>query len=158
MNAAQEELARVEKIVEDYQTKKGISSIKVKNGVDLYINMGKAELKTLSREECAEACVILTNYAAYLQEVYNKEVARANWAESEIKRILASQTKQYYAPSHEERKAMAIKDNEYASALSKVKTWAQNVADRLSFMAHRIDAIAKAYQQLSQAKRNYDRQ
>lgn len=150
----EDKLKQIEVILSDYMLKKGIIPFENdKNLVWRYLEMAPAEMKTLTLEECCEAGILLNRYAAFVQQCFNLELSRVNWAEDKIKIAIAKVTQNYKGASYEERKAAAIKDDEYATSLLSVKRWAQAVADRLSFMSHRIEAIAKSYQYLSQTKR-----
>lgn len=146
-------LAEVEKILDNYQNKKGIIPLKSKNEAEAYLNMQQEQMRSLQPDECYEAGIVLCQYATFLQEAYNREHSRANWAEAEIKRTVTKQMKQYNSPSAEERKYLAIMGDEYIAKLDKLRMWAQALADRLSFMANRVDATARAYLSLAQHRR-----
>jgi hypothetical protein len=153
---AQSKLDNVVKQIEVYlENKRGLTQLKVHNYVEKYINMPQEEMRRLEQSECAEAGLILTRYAGYVQECYNKELSRLNWAEAEIRRAITPELNQYNKAyqTYEERKALAIAGNEYTARLEELRTWAQTLVDRLAFMAQRIDAIARAYFNLQQSKR-----
>jgi hypothetical protein len=151
--SASQRLQNVERQIDDYQKRIGCLPIKPKNEAEEFINMTRAEMKQLTWEECAEAGVVLMQYASFLQEAYNKELGKASWAEAEIKRKIAHSINQYKGPSYEERKNAAIQGDEYTAALDKLHAWAQSIAERISFMANRVDAVARAYMSLSQVKK-----
>jgi hypothetical protein len=146
-------LVEIEKILDNYQTRKGILALQSKNEAEKYLNLPQAEIRTLQVDECFEAGIILCQYATFVQEAYNRELTRANWAESEIKRTVTKQMKQYNSPSADERRYLAIMGDEYTAKLDKLRMWAQALADRLSFMANRVDATARAYLSLAQHRR-----
>jgi hypothetical protein len=146
-------LVEIEKILDNYQTRKGILALQSKNEAEKYLNLPQAEIRTLQADECFEAGIILCQYATFVQEAYNRELTRANWAESEIKRTVTKQMKQYNSPSADERRYLAIMGDEYTAKLDKLRMWAQALADRLSFMANRVDATARAYLSLAQHRR-----
>jgi hypothetical protein len=155
LSLAQAELNQIQKTIQNYTASKGIYQLKVQNDVDIYMNMQKDEIRKLSYEECCEAGIILSRYAAYLQDAHNTEISRVNWATSEVLRTVAPQVKQYGDKFHsfEERKVLAMIGNDYTKEVDRIRMWAQAIADKLAFMANRVDAVAKAYLSLSQAKR-----
>jgi hypothetical protein len=151
--SASQRLESVQRQIDDYQKRIGCLPIKTKNEAEEFLNMTRAEMKQLTWEECAEAGVVLMQYATFLQEAYNKELGKASWADAEIKRKIAKSINQYKGPSYEERKNAAIQGDEYTASLDKLHAWAQSIAERISFMANRADAVARAYMSLAQAKR-----
>jgi hypothetical protein len=97
-------------------------------------------------------------YALHLQTVYNKEQSRVNWANDNLRRIMANTVHNNQGRSAEERRLIAIKENEYARKLDELKTWAQMIVDRLAFESARVEFIARAFLSLQQSKRQrYDR-
>lgn len=158
VSAAQAKLENVVKQIEQYITNKGILTLKIQNDVETYLNMSREEMHRLEASECSEAGIILMRYAGFLQECYNKELARLNFAEAEIRRAITPQLAQYNKAyqTYEERKSLAIAGDDYLSKLEELRMWAQAVADRLAFMSQRVDAIAKGYFNLQQTKRRPD--
>lgn len=147
-------------MLENYQAKKGVLKIKPKNQAEIFLNMAKEEMRLLTAEECAEGIVILSQYTAYLQDLYNQEIARVHWLDAEIERIVAPLVIQYkadYQP-YEERKNLAIDGNDRTKELMRLKKYAQSAADRLFFMSNRIEVVTKAYTSLMQTKRKWYRQ
>ena len=152
-DTAKDKLANVEKVMSDYLSGKGILKLTSRNEAEIYLNMPRDQMRKLLPEECSEAAVILTQYGAFLQDCYNTELSRVNWAEAEIKRTIATEVKQYNSPAADERRTLAINGNEYAQALDKLKTWAQAGVDKLSFMSNRVETVARAYIALAQIRR-----
>jgi cytochrome c biogenesis factor len=152
---AKDRLLRVESLLNEYQQRKGIIQLKVKNDVDIFINMSKEEMRRLTPEEACEAGIILTRYAAFIQDAYNIETGRIHWIDNEIRRTITQEMKQYAVryQTFEERKQLAVMGNDYTAELDKLRMWAQATADRLSFMSNRIEMVAKAYMALAQIKR-----
>lgn len=142
-------------MLSNYHERYGVLAIKVKNEAEVYLNISKHELKHLSTEECGEANVILTQYAIFIQDMYNKEISRVTWAKDEINRIIAPKLSQYdkQYKSHEEKRCLAIDESDYTRKLEELKGLAQASADKLYFIANRIESLAKAYATLVHTKK-----
>jgi hypothetical protein len=153
---AEQRLAHVEKQITEYEQRKGVLAIQPRNDVEEYLNMSRDQMRKLSADECGEAGAILGLYALHLQTVYNKELAKVNWTNDNIRRIIAAQVKQYSAKSADERRLLAIRENDYAKRLDELRTWAQMVVDRLAYQSARVEFIARAYLALQQSKRQYN--
>ena len=150
-----ERLSQIEQKVDTYHETKGIIKLTPKNNAKTYLELESNAMRGLNEQECCEASIVLNQYSAFLQESYNKELSRVNWATSEMKRVSAPQLKQYAGKfqSYEEKCNLVIAGDEHVSELDRVRMWAQQLADRLNFMAQRVDAIAKSYLALAQSKR-----
>jgi hypothetical protein len=155
IESALEKMQNVVKQIEKYQTKKGLLALKVKNDAEIYLNMSANEMKHLPAEECAEAGVLLMQYAMFVQETYNKEMARVNWAEDEIIKVTTpdiAKAGERYSP-YEERKNIAIGLNEYTIKLQELKRMAKSSVDSLYFMSNRAESVAKAFMTLAQIRK-----
>ncbi len=112
-----------------------------------YINMSLEDIRSISYETCNEAAIVLSQYAFYLQKLYNEEVAKANWATAQLRRVLADEVMQYNAPSADERRMQATKHNDVAMGLEQARVEAQAKADTLAFLAARMDSLADKFLQ-----------
>jgi hypothetical protein len=110
-------------------------------------------MEKLTVEECAEAALLLGGFSFYLQRSYNREVARVNWANSCIKNMLAGRESQY-SGSWDSQYNQAIKEDGYASKLKKIQVYAQQRADRLTYLANSVKNISDLFVNLQRAKVN----
>jgi hypothetical protein len=153
--SAQELLARINKALDEYETKQGLPVGQPHREAERYLNINHKELSKMSPEECGEAAVVLAQYAFHLQRSYNAELSRINWSADNVSRTISDEIQQYRASSLEERRQLAIRGNEYASKLDQIRTWAQARADRLSYLSSRVEFLAKSMMELQQTKRRY---
>src|SRR3954463_11777850 len=88
-----EEIALLDKILDEDETKIGISLAAQKSNteVEKYLNLESAQLFKMSAEECGVGSVLLSQFAFHLQKFCNKYVTRSNWAEGRIKRVIADE-------------------------------------------------------------------
>lgn len=144
---------RVTKALDDYEKSVGIPTIEPHSEAEQYLNMTHFQLSKLTAIECGEAAAVLAQYAFHLQRSHNKEAARSNWAEESTDREIAPKLSQYNAYSFKERRMLAVADNEYALNLDKIKSWGKARAERLAYLASKVEFLAKTMLELQQTKR-----
>jgi hypothetical protein len=85
----------------------------------------------------------------------NREQARVRWAEEAVKRIIANKLRGAGSTycSYEERKLLAIRNDDAALKVDGLRIKAQLRIDRISYMATRVENVAKALLDLQQTKR-----
>jgi hypothetical protein len=153
---AEKKLAQAEKMLEEYELRKGVLPIRVNNEAENYLNMDANQLRKLNADECGEAATILSLYAVHLQKVFNDQLARVNWANAQISKAIYKEVQQQSGYSAEERKLKVVYSNEYTRKLAEIRTIAQAVVDRLSYMTARIEFVARTLLSLQQSRRkNY---
>ena len=110
------------------------------NEIHKYLALSREQLGKLIPSDCSEISYLLSEYAFHLQRSYNRELTRINWATSNIKQIIIKDMQQLnkYNP-YIERFEEAIKNNEIATRLNKIKIYAQQRADRINFLASQIN-------------------
>tara|TARA_R110001599_G_scaffold312046_3_gene519584 strand:- start:1168 stop:1653 length:486 start_codon:yes stop_codon:yes gene_type:complete len=155
-NKPQERLDHIDSVLDEYEGSLGLSKYtdafhdpSVKN----YMAMPRQQMEKLTVEECAEAALLLGGFSFYIQRSYNREVARVNWTNSCIKSMLAGRESQY-SGSWESQHNQAIKEDSYANKLKKIQVYAQQRADRLTYLANSIKNISDLFVNLQRAKLN----
>lgn len=149
----QEKIHKIDVALAEYEQLRGLPPFKINGEAEKYLNISLTELRQLSSVDCAEAAVLLAEFAFSLQRSYNEEMAKVNWATDEIRHAIAQEIKQYTAPSAEERKLLAIQGNEYAAKLDKICRWTKAKADRLAYLAGRAEFLGRTLMSLHSAKR-----
>lgn len=148
-------LEQLEKILDEYENSVGMKLDFTQDDVNeneslLAVSLSRA--KNLTPRECGEYAVALQRYATYLQKLINKEQSRVTWAEESIKKIIAPRLQQQRGSSYEERKMSAIRENDAAQKLDRIRVNAQIRINRLGFLPTRIDAIARALGNMQQRR------
>lgn len=142
---ARENMENLDKILDEYEQKIGLPQLKESTYSDIedYLNMSRDELEKLTPEACGEIQYRLKAYSVYLGRIYNKEIARVNWAENLIYSVVAKDIGQYSGYGGAKiQLAQAIKGNEYAAELERIRIYAQQRANRLNFVATSIRDLA----------------
>ena len=142
-------LDELESGLDKYEEKIGLV---VQPRISQYLNVTNEQMKKMSVEELDEAAFDLANYGIYFQKEYNKHVSRVNWAEANIRAIVAKELGNVKAYSPEERKAAVVNYNEHAAKLESVRIREQACVDRLNFINRRIDVLADRFSHLKESK------
>tara|TARA_Y100000310_G_scaffold321705_1_gene379702 strand:+ start:207 stop:695 length:489 start_codon:yes stop_codon:yes gene_type:complete len=155
-NTAKERLDQVEAVLDEYEGKLGIGSYSEDfhdQSVKKYMSMPRQQMEKLTVEECAEAALLLGGFSFYLQRSYNRELARVNWASSNLKKMISGREDQYRG-SWDSQYYQAVKEDGYASKLDNIKTYAQQRADRLTYLATSVKNLSDLYINLQRSKIN----
>ena len=155
-NTAKERLDQVEAVLDEYEGKLGIGNYSEDfhdQSVKKYMSMPRQQMEKITVEECAEAALLLGGFSFYLQRSYNREVARVNWATSNLKKMISGREQQY-SGSWDSQYYQAVKEDGYATKLDNIKTYAQQRADRLTYLATSVKNLSDLYINLQRSKIN----
>ena len=75
-----------------------------------------------------------------------------NWADETIKETIAEDINNYKGYGYIEKSFQAIKNNEKASALNKIKKYAKQRSDRLQYLANSIKHLSDIMLSIQRAK------
>ncbi len=148
MRTAKEDIAYWDNILDDYEKSIGLpkynKSALPEEELESYLTMDRQVLEKLTKEGCAEICYRLAQFGFHIQRTINREHARHNWAENEIKKTIADEIQQQKGYGYVEKSLQAIKHNERASALDSIRIYSQQRIDRLSYLAGGIKNLSDA--------------
>lgn len=149
MNAktSKDELKYWDDILDEYENSIGLgiysdSHSFTENELNLYFTMNRDAIEKLNPEDCAQISYRLAQYAFFLQRTLNREIARHNWAEENIKETIADEINNYKGYGFMEKSLQAIKHNDKATSLNKIKKYAQQRMDRLSYLANSVKNLS----------------
>tara|TARA_R110000744_G_scaffold73552_2_gene147250 strand:+ start:2605 stop:3093 length:489 start_codon:yes stop_codon:yes gene_type:complete len=155
-DTAKERLDQVEAVLDEYEGRLGIGGYSEDfhdQSVKKYMSMPRQQMEKITVEECAEAALLLGGFSFYLQRSYNREVARVNWATSNLKKMISGREGQYKG-SWDSQYYQAVKEDKYATKLDNIKTYAQQRADRLTYLATSVKNLSDLYINLQRSKIN----
>jgi hypothetical protein len=121
-----------------------------------YLEMASTERASLTPEDCAEAQIVLSQWATHVSRAQQREETNSFLLEEEIQRIISprlGQQRQY--ASVDERRALAIREDTVAQRLELQRLAAVAKAKRLSYIATHVGYIAKAYRDLADSRRRH---
>ena len=104
--------------------------------------MSRDIIEKLTPEDCAQIALRLSQYALFLQRTLNRENARYYWADECIKETIADDINNYKGYGYIEKAPQAIKHNDKANSLNKIKKYAKQRMDRLSYLASNIKNLS----------------
>jgi hypothetical protein len=117
------------------------------------LEMTPNERSKLSPDEAAEACVVLSQYAAHLTRVAQRAETEAFLLQERVTALVAPHLERQQAWGNEMKRVLAVLENPEVTALDTRRVAAEAKAKRLMFFAARVDAVARAYQNLANARR-----
>lgn len=145
---------KIDEILDEYETSIGLSRFKeqaMEDEVKKYLSMDRNQIEKLSLQECGEAALMLGGLSFHIQRCFNRENSRVNWADNLLKKTIAGEELQYRG-SWESQYNQAVKHNDYANDLLKLKNYAKQRADRLTYLASSAKNMSDLYKNLQMAK------
>lgn len=147
VKTSKDELKYWDDILDEYENSIGLgiysdSHSFTENELNLYFTMNRDAIEKLNPEDCAQISYRLAQYAFFLQRTLNREIARHNWAEENIKETIADEINNYKGYGFMEKSLQAIKHNDKAISLNKIKKYAQQRMDRLSYLANSVKNLS----------------
>lgn len=147
LKTSREEVKYWDDILDEYESSIGLGKYSenhsfTEDELNSYFTMNRDSVEKLSPEDCAQISYRLAQYAFFLQRTLNREIARHNWAEENIKETIADEINNYKGYGFMEKSLQAIKHNDKATSLSKIKKYAQQRIDRLSYLANSVKNLS----------------
>lgn len=147
VKTSKDELKYWDDILDEYENSIGLGTYSdshsfTENELNLYFTMNRDTIEKLNPEDCAQISYRLAQYAFFLQRTLNREIARHNWAEENIKETIADEINNYKGYGFMEKSLQAIKHNDKATSLNKIKKYAQQRMDRLSYLANSVKNLS----------------
>lgn len=143
---AKEEISYWDNILDEYENAIGlpryVSSFMAEEELSGYLSMSRDEIEKLTPEDCGQVAYRLSQFSFHTQRTVNREQARYDWAEDTIKSIIADEINSYKGYGYVEKSMQAIKHNEKASSLEKIRKYAKQRLNRLSYLATSINNMS----------------
>jgi hypothetical protein len=141
-----EQVSEWDRILDEYENSIGLGTYKSdsfsETELNNYFTMTRDELEKTTPEVCGEIAYRLGQFAFHVQRSLNREFSRLNWADESIKDIIADEINNYKGYGYIEKSLQAIKHNDKASALNKIKKYAKQRSDRLQYLANNIKHLS----------------
>ncbi len=153
-NTPTERLGKLDEILDQYESNLGLSAYSNNfhdNSVHELMSMPRQQMEKLTVDQCAEAALALGGFSFYLQRSYNREIARVNWAEGAIRNVISGRESQYRG-SWDSQYYQAANEDGYTKKLLAIKKYAQQRADRLTYLASSVKNLSDLYVNLQRAK------
>jgi hypothetical protein len=136
-----------DKVLDEYESSIGLGKYADTHGfldseLNGYFTMSRDDIEKLTPEDCAQIAMRLSQYAFFIQRTLNREIARHNWSDESIKEVIADELNNYKGYGYIEKSLQAIKHNDKASGLNKIKKYAKQRIDRMSYLANNIKNLS----------------
>jgi len=151
---ARERLAKLDSVLDEYESSLGLPSFNDNFHDDTakkYLQLTRNQIEKLTPDQCSEAALLLSSLAFHIQRSYNREIARINWADKVLKSTIAGK-EQSYRGSWESQFNQAVKEDGYTSKISDIKRYAQQRADRLTYLSSSIKGMSDIFLSVQRSK------
>jgi hypothetical protein len=153
---SKEEVKYWDDILDEYEQSLGLNLYKndalPEIELNEYLTMNRDILEKLTPEDCAQIAYRLAQFCFHIQRTINREIARYNWAEEIIKETIADELNNYKGYGYIEKSIQAIKHNDKAQSLNKIKNYAKQRSDRLSYLANSIKNLSDVILSIQKSK------
>lgn len=153
---SKDELSYWDSILDEYETSIGLprynNNIMSESELNTYLTMSRDEIEKLTPDDCGQIAYRLSQFSFHTQRTINREQARFDWADETIKSIIANELNSYKGYGYLEKSLQAIKQNEKASALDKIKKYAQQRINRLAYIATSINNLSNILMNIQKNK------
>lgn len=155
-SSSSEQVNYWDKILDEYENSLGFPMYSPQllpmEELNQYLTMDRNSLEKLSPEDCAQISYRLGQFSFHIQRSVNRENARYNWADETIKESIADEINNYKGYGYIEKSSQAIKHNDKASSLNKIKKYAKQRSDRLTYISSSIKNLSDILLSIQKAK------
>jgi len=146
-----------DKVLDEYEKSLSLSNYSTSHSftedeLNGYFSMTRDVIEKQTPESCAEIAARLVQYSFFIQRTLNREIARYNWADETIKEVIADEINNYKGYGYIEKSLQAIKHNEKATSLNKIRKYAKQRMDRLSYLANNIKNLSDVFLAVQKVK------
>jgi hypothetical protein len=143
---SKDEVSYWDNILDEYENSIGLPKYNAilmsEEELSNYLSMNRDEIEKLTPEDCGQIAYRLSQFSFHTQRTINREQARYDWSEDTIKSIIADEINSYKGYGYVEKSSQAIKHNEKASSLEKIRKYAKQRLNRLSYLATSINNMS----------------
>lgn len=145
-NSSSDQINYWDKILDEYENSIGLPiyspQLLPMEELNQYLTMDRNSLEKLSPEDCAQISYRLGQFSFHVQRSVNRENARYNWADETLKEVIADEINNYKGYGYIEKSSQAIKHNDKAASLNKIKKYAKQRSDRLTYISSSIKNLS----------------
>ena len=151
---ARERLEKLDNVLDEYESSLGLPQFHNDfhdDSAKQYLQLTRDQIEKLTPEQCSEAALLISSLAFHIQRSYNREVARINWADRILKSTIAGK-EQSYRGSWESQFNQAVKEDGYANKIADIKRYAQQRADRLTYLSSSMKNMSDVFLNVQRSK------
>jgi hypothetical protein len=144
--SSKDEIEYWDNILDDYENQLGFTKYKSdvlsEEELNAYLVMNRNELEKLTPDDCGQIAYRLSQFSFHIQRTLNREQARHDWAEDTIKTVIADEINSYKGYGYLEKSLQAIKHNDKAISLDKIRKYAKQRINRLAYLANSLNNLS----------------
>ena len=151
---ARERLAKLDSVLDEYESTLGLPQFNNEfhdDSAKQYLQLTRGQIEKLTPEQCGEAALLISSLAFHIQRSYNREIARINWADRILKSTVAGK-EQSYRGSWESQFIQAVKEDGYTTKIADIKRYAQQRADRLTYLSSSMKNMSDVFLNVQRSK------
>ncbi len=135
---------QLDQILDEYEERRHLVFPKtVPSGIDSYLNMEREYIEKLSREECNEIAIQLSQYSLYMHRLANREKARLSFCTNIINQSCAKVWSNYNEYLKADLKIYLIaQENPLVEKALKIRNHSQIRLDDLDGLARMIENLS----------------
>ena len=144
----------LDQALDEYEKKTGLPAFLENNShqdIEKYLSMSRDKMEKLTIQDCAEIAIVISSFSFHLQRCLNRENSRANWANNKLKEIVSGKEQQYRG-SWDSQFNQAVQEDSFTRKLLKLKNYAQQRSDRLTFLSSLAKHLSEMYVNLQRSK------
>lgn len=144
----------LDQALDEYEKKTGLPTFLENNShqdIEKYLSMSRDKMEKLTIQDCAEIAIVISSFSFHLQRCLNRENSRANWANNKLKEIVSGKEQQYRG-SWDSQFNQAVQEDSFTRKLLKLKNYAQQRSDRLTFLSSLAKHLSEMYVNLQRSK------
>lgn len=153
---SKDEISYWDSILDEYETSIGLPKYQPgmlpESELNLYLTMSRDELEKLTPDDCGQIAYRLSQFGFHIQRTINREQARYDWSDDSIKTTIADEINSYKGYGFLEKSIQAIKHNDKANSLDKIRKYAKQRIDRLSYLANSINNLSNILMNINKNK------
>lgn len=152
----EKEWEQVEAALQQFEQRIGIGGLAATD-LDDWLTLDVKQLDKISAEECANASLLLSQEATYIQSQLNSLQSKMDWCKRRIDRIIAPILRQSTRYMDADcKRSLAITQDDVAEKLNSVYNETASYHARLTYLPNSLRAQADKFTKLQDIKRSQE--
>lgn len=154
---AKNNLKRADEFLDSYEKDSGLPPIAqpgTEEELQKYLIMNFEDIQKFGREECLSIAFRLSQFAYYIQKLYNIEKSHITWSKRELYRSASQHLKNYEKTylSLDAKIELIARENSYVEQIQRIFIHATQRCDRLTSLADRLYHMSRILENMKWVK------
>jgi len=151
INSNIQRMDAVQQALDEYENQHGLPKLHAPGTEDelqQYLSMPRNVLEKLTKDQCAEIAYRLSQFAFYIQRLYNREQSRLSWSKKSLHKYIAdylstSSNQQFNYVPFESKIAILARQDQEINKIYGIYYYADQRIRRLEFLSTSIKHLAE---------------